>query len=243
MSDEVEQLRRELQQAREQLQRQETFIAVVAHELRNPIGPIVISLDALLLQLDKLDKAAVRHRLHATRRYVDKMLLHLDRLLDFSRFRGGRVELSLEEVDLSLVVGTVLDDIAPLLQAARCESRTDFTMPLIGRWDKMRLTQVVWNLVSNAAKYAAGSPVEITTRAQGDTAILIVKDHGPGIPAADHEAVFSKFERATASAHTGFGLGLWLVRRIVDAMRGSIELESDVGKGTTFTVTLPRSGS
>jgi signal transduction histidine kinase len=241
VTDDTEQLRRELQEAREQLDRMDTFLAVVAHELRNPIGPIVISLDALLLHVEKLDAASLRHRLEATRRYVDTMLMQLDRLLDFSRFRSGRVALQLAEVDLSLVVGEVLDRMAPLLQAARCELRTDFAHPLNGLWDSMRLSQVIWNLVSNAAKYASGAPIEVITRPVGNDAVLVVKDHGPGIAHAEHENVFNRFDRSNAAAHTGFGLGLWLVRRIVEAMRGKIELDSDVGTGATFTVTLPRS--
>ncbi|HEY5947918.1 MAG TPA: HAMP domain-containing sensor histidine kinase, partial [Kofleriaceae bacterium] len=183
-------------------------------------------------------------RLQLTRRYVDGVRTHLDRLLDFSRLRNGHIDLHSESVDLSALVGSVIDEMAPMLEAAQCEVTTTFTMPLVGRWDRMRLRQVIWNLVSNAAKYAAGSPIEITTSRDETSVRLTVTDHGPGIAEHDQELVFRRFERSGAEAnHTGFGVGLWLVRRIVDAMGGKIELRSELGRGATFTVTLPRTAA
>ena len=245
MTDESERLREELHQAREELRRRESFVAVIAHELRNPITPVLISIDSLIQQLSDggIDQDTLLRRLETTRRYVNSMRGHLDRLLDFSRLRSGHLELAPEKIDLSLLVGSVLDEMAPMIQAAKCELTTSFTMPLLGCWDKTRLTQVVWNLVSNAVKYAAAAPIEVTTMRTETAAILSVKDHGPGIAEEDRELVFNRFERAaTTSHHTGFGVGLWLVRRIVEAMNGTIELVSDAGSGSTFTVTLPRRG-
>jgi signal transduction histidine kinase len=244
VSDESKRLQEELHQAREELRRRESFVAVIAHELRNPITPVLISIDSLIQQLSdgEIDQHTLLRRLQTTRRYVNSMRGHLDRLLEFSRARSGRLELAPEETDLSLLVGSVLDEMTPMIQAAKCELTTSFTMPLIGYWDQTRLTQVIWNLVSNAVKYAAAAPIEVTTMKAETTAILSVKDHGPGIPEKDREAVFRSFERTTtARHHTGFGVGLWLVRRIVEAMDGTLELASEVGKGSTFSVTLPRS--
>ena len=231
MTDESERLREELHQAREELRRRESFVAVIAHELRNPITPVLISIDSLIQQLSDggIDQDTLLRRLETTRRYVNSM--------------RGHLELAPEKIDLSLLVGSVLDEMAPMIQAAKCELTTSFTMPLLGCWDKTRLTQVVWNLVSNAVKYAAAAPIEVTTMRTETAAILSVKDHGPGIAEEDRELVFNRFERAaTTSHHTGFGVGLWLVRRIVEAMNGTIELVSDAGSGSTFTVTLPRRG-
>jgi signal transduction histidine kinase len=243
VSDDAEQLREELQRAKEELKQQESFVAVIAHELRNPIAPVLISLDALMLDVTagNVDRDMVLRRLQATRRYVDSMRTHLDRLLDFSRLRSGHIDLRPEEMDLSVQVGGVLDEMAPLIQAAKCELLTSFTMPLTGTWDRMRIRQITWNLVSNAVKYAAAAPIEVTTTKHEDSVRLAVTDHGPGIPEQDRELVFRRFERTAANHHTGFGVGLWLVRRLVEAMGGSIKLESKVGVGSTFTVRLPRS--
>jgi signal transduction histidine kinase len=243
VSDDSKRLREELQRAKEELKQQESFLAVVAHELRNPISPVLISLDALLLDVTagNVERDMLLRRLQATRRYLDSMRAHLDRLLDFSRLRSGRIDLRVEEMDLSVQVGAVLDDMAPLIQAAQCELITSFTMPLTGRWDRMRVGQIVWNLVSNAVKYAAGAPIEVTTTKHEDCVRLSVTDHGPGISDDDRELVFKRFERTGAAHHTGFGVGLWLVRRLVEAMGGAIDLESKVGVGSTFTVRLPRS--
>jgi two-component system OmpR family sensor kinase len=243
VSDDSEHLREELQRAKDALKQQESFLAVIAHELRNPIAPVLISLDALMLDVTagNVDRDMLLRRMQATRRYVDGMRTHLDRLLDFSRLRSGHIDLRPEEMDLSVQVGAVLDEMAPLIQAAQCELITSFTMPLTGSWDPMRVRQIVWNLVSNAVKYAAAAPIEVTTAKDEKTVRVSVTDHGPGISDEDRELVFRRFERTGSSHHTGFGVGLWLVRRLTEAMGGSIELQSKVGVGSTFTVRLPRS--
>jgi signal transduction histidine kinase len=106
----------------------------------------------------------------------------------------------------------------------------------------MRLGQVVWNLLTNAAKYAPSAPIDVIVSGDLREVRLVVRDHGPGIAPEEREAVFRKFERAAGAKHyTGFGIGLWLVRRIVEAIGGSIALDSEVNVGTTFTIVLPRS--
>ena len=111
---------------------------------------------------------------------------------------------------------------------------------VIGNWDRLRVEQIVTNLVSNAVKYGRGRPVEITVSRAGERARLTVRDHGIGI-APEHQArIFGRFERAVSERHYGgLGLGLWLVRRIVDALGGTIALESELDAGSTFTVELP----
>jgi signal transduction histidine kinase len=243
VTDESDRLRAELMAAHELLSRQDNLLAVVAHEVRNPLGPVLMSVDALLLEAGRRDlgREELLHRLALLQRYVLRMRDDLNRLLDFSRFRSGRVELHLEEVDLSEVVRDTVHRMEPVLAASGCELHLSVDAPVRGVWDAMRLGQIVWNLVSNAAKYAAGTRVEIATSADAHTATLVVADHGAGIPEEGREMIFAKFERAGARTHhTGFGIGLWLVRKLVEALGGSIDLHSIVGKGTKFTVRLPR---
>jgi signal transduction histidine kinase len=111
-----------------------------------------------------------------------------------------------------------------------------------GWWDRLRLEQVVTNLVSNAIRYGAGRPIHARVEVVGENARLVVRDEGIGIPPEAQERIFGKFERAVSERHSGgLGLGLYITRSIVEAMGGSIQVESRPGQGSTFTVELPRS--
>ncbi len=244
MQDELETLRAALRQAQDEVQQRDALLAVVAHELRNPIAPVLLSLEALLLEVTHKhpDRAELTRRLQQTRRYAQRLHRDLDRLLDFSRLRSGHFDLVPRDADLSERAALCVDDMMPMIQAAHCDVRLDLQRPLAGLWDPMRLDQIIWNLISNAVKYAPGARIEVTTTLDADDdAILIVADRGPGIPPDQHAAAFSKFERvAPQMHHTGFGIGLWLVRNIVEAMGGTIVLTSEVDVGTTFSIRLPR---
>ncbi len=242
MADEIERLRAELAAAKAAVQQRDSLLAIVAHELRNPMGPVMMGLEILVRELEDptTEREALLRRAHQTERYVERLRSDLDRLLDFSRLQTGRIDLQRETFDLSALVTSALAELESLLAASHCELHLSLQQPIEGTWDRMRLRQIVWNLVSNAAKYAAGSRVDVSTSGDAERAVLVVRDHGPGIPASEHEAVFRQFERIQRSSHTGFGVGLWLVRQIVEALGGSIELDSTVGLGSTFTVTLPR---
>ncbi|HLL24344.1 MAG TPA: sensor histidine kinase, partial [Kofleriaceae bacterium] len=113
-----------------------------------------------------------------------------------------------------------------------------------GEWDRLRLEQVFSNLISNALKYAPGSPVEVELGARANTASIVVRDYGPGIAAADRQRVFARFARAaTAAQPTGFGLGLWIVQQIVEAYGGSIRVTAPPGGGAAFEIALPNRAS
>ena len=101
------------------------------------------------------------------------------------------------------------------------------------------MDHIVSNLISNAFKYGSGAPIEIIVEADGATARLLVRDGGPGIAPEDQARIFHRFERAAASHTSGFGLGLWIVRESARALGGRVKLVSAVGKGSTFTLTLP----
>lgn len=244
MVEDIDDPEQELRRLRELLQFQEGFLAVVAHELRNPLGPILLSVDALMDELTtkQPETASLVARVSGLRGYVERLRRDLDRLLDFSRLRAGRMDLRPEVTDLSAIVRQTVMEMRPLFDHSRCELRLSAAQPQPGLWDPMRLEQVIWNLVSNALKYGAGAPIDVTTSGDEHTASFTIADHGIGIAPEEQDAVFRKFERLSADTkHTGFGIGLWLVKRNVDAMGGSIALVSKVKEGTTITVTIPRS--
>jgi signal transduction histidine kinase len=164
----------------------------------------------------------------------------VDDLLDISRISSGHLLMDLQPVKLSEVASRVLDQYGPDLESAGCEVNHDFEMEISGLWDPIRVEQVMVNLLTNAMKYGAGKPIELETRSEGDRAILSVRDHGIGISQGDQAKIFERFERAApVTKYRGLGLGLYITRQIVETLGGTIRVESDVGKGSTFTVELP----
>jgi len=123
---------------------------------------------------------------------------------------------------------------------AGCQLHVDAPAPVRGRWDPLRIDQVIENLLGNAIKYAPGKPVRISVAARGDLAELCVSDDGPGIPPGAEARIFRRFERATdVRNYGGLGLGLYIVREIVEAHGGTISVDTAAGKGATFRVALP----
>jgi signal transduction histidine kinase len=135
------------------------------------------------------------------------------------------------------VVGRFDDELRRSGQSVAIEAEGE----VVGRWDRMRIEQIATNLISNAIKYGARRPIEIAIGGDGANALLSVRDHGIGIAEKDRARIFERFERLLSATHTGgFGLGLWIVREIVQALGGTIRVESQVGIGSTFTVDLPK---
>ena len=158
--------------------------------------------------------------------------------------RGVRVRrLVPEEVDLASLARHVVVTFEDEAAEAKCPITVAGDGRVTGRWDSVRLKLAVTHLLSNAIKYGAGKPIEVAIEAQGDTAVLRVRDHGPGIAPEVAGTIFHKrFERDKGSKHSlgGLGLGLWLVHQIVKAHEGTVAAASQPGEGSTFTVELPR---
>jgi signal transduction histidine kinase len=150
--------------------------------------------------------------------------------------------LRLEPVDLAAVVREVADRLEPQARRAQCPLVVQATEAVVGRWDEQRIAQVVDNLLSNALKYAPGRPVTLRVERRGAEARLIVRDEGIGIAPESLLRIFEKFERAVSPRHYG-GLGLYLTRQILQALGGTIRVESQPARGATFTVELPLSGA
>jgi len=142
---------------------------------------------------------------------------------------------------LCALVKEVVERVRPQIQQARCEILIADCQPIIGQWDRYRIEQVFINLLSNALKYGPGRPIRIDLKVENSKVHLTVQDQGEGIAKVDQARIFQQFERAVSgtSKITGLGLGLYIVRRIVEAHDGSIDVESELGHGATFTVTLP----
>ncbi|GAC1337217.1 MAG: hypothetical protein NVSMB23_03400 [Myxococcales bacterium] len=221
----------------------DSFLSIAGHELRTP-------LTALKLQLQLLERVArspggvepARLEAAATSaaRQADRLERLINELLDVSRIAAGKLSLDLEEVDLCALAQEVTARFAEEATRAGCALSLTKCEAVVGRWDRARLDQVATNLLGNALKYGKGKPVEVVVAREGDTAILVVRDRGIGIAQENHARIFGRFERAVSERHYGgLGLGLWIVRQMVDLHRGSIVCKSALGEGSEFTVRLP----
>jgi PAS domain S-box-containing protein len=229
--------------AQQAVRLRDDFISVASHELKTP-------LTALRLQVDGLRRTMARggvspEKLGKLSSDLDHSVNRLDRLvddlLDFSRLASGRLDLRIELVDWAALVDELGERFAPHLEEAHCPLALRLDPGVVGSWDRLRLEQITTNLLSNAIKYGGGAPIELSLSADPQRATLCVRDHGIGIAAEDQARIFERFERAVSSrSYGGFGLGLWIVRRVIDALGGTISVESVPGAGATFTVTLPR---
>ena len=232
-----------LDETRRALHLREEFLRIASHELRTPLASLRLSAQGLLRAAER-NRAVSPEILDRTLRRVLGNTVRLEQLtselLDASRIEQGRLHLNPIEVALDAIVREAVEHIEGELAAAGSQVSIACAAPVVGRWDPSRLEQVVTNLVTNAAKFGAGKPIEIRIEQHGADAQLAVTDHGIGIDPARRPYVFDRFERAVPSSrYGGLGLGLYIARSIVVAHGGAITVDSEPGAGSTFTVTLP----
>ncbi len=228
---------------READRKKDEFLAMLAHELRNPLAPIQNAVQ--LMDLSGLDDP----QLVWCREVIERQLRHLTRLvedlLDVSRITEGKINVEREPVGLPAVVSRAIETCRPLIDARRHELIVEMPgEPVRVMGDLTRLSQVVGNLLNNAAKYTEnGGRIRVTVASEGDEAVIRVLDTGVGIPADMLPKVFELFtqvERTLDRAQGGLGIGLALVRRLVDIHGGTVVAHSDGrGKGSEFVVRLP----
>ncbi|AUX37920.1 MULTISPECIES: ATP-binding protein [Sorangium] len=230
------------QDAEDAIKRRDEFLALAAHELKTPLTPLRLLAGSVLRALQRNAPAeALQEKTAVILRQVDRLSELVDELLDVSRLTAGRLGLQIEEVDLAAVVRDVAWRFRDSLSRAGYDLRVAADEPVSGRWDRTRVDQIVTNLLSNAAKYGAGKPIDVEVAGDDRTARLVVRDQGIGIAPQDHVRIFERFERAADHAsYSGLGLGLWIVRHVLAALGGTIRVESELGAGTTFIVELPR---
>jgi signal transduction histidine kinase len=238
----ITELVRQERELRRTVRTRDEFLSVASHELRTPITTLSLQTDSLLrVRGADAPEERLRRRLTTIRSQISRLEQLVDVLLDVSRLLEGRLELRAEQVDLYAVAAEAIDLLREPAERAGCPVKLNGPGTVHGRWDRLRVGQVVTNLLSNAIKFGGGRPVEIEVALAGDLARLQVRDHGVGVSPEARERIFGRFERASSDQHyPGLGLGLWITKQIVDACGGTIVVDSQPGKGSTFTVELPR---
>lgn len=241
----AEERQRLLEDRRQAVAARDQFLAVAAHELRTPLATLALLVDHLSVPLHSTTEPGgvfvQKRQLAILKRQVDRLTALVVEMLDVSRITGGRLRLNLGPVDLREVVREVLDRFDLEIQRRHVTLKVNAPDPAPGIWDAARIDQVITNLISNALKYGAGRPIEVSVRVEASQAVVVVRDHGIGIPEDEQSRIFGLFAPVpVAIHHAGLGLGLWIAQQIVQASGGRIKVDSRPEQGSTFTVELPR---
>jgi signal transduction histidine kinase len=221
---------------------QSDFVSKVSHELRTPLTSIRLFTETL--ELRRGDTAAEQTCIAGLARESTRLQELIDRLLDWGRMESGRREFTLRETDLKSIVETALDAFETHRERRRVEMNVELPpATLMVRADRGAVSDALFNLLVNAEKYG-GDPTTINVGFQqiGKEAKITVRDNGPGIPATEHKRIFQKFYRVDdrlSREREGSGLGLAIVKHVMKAHLGRVELESEEGKGSAFSLVLP----
>ena len=232
---------REIGQERELEYLKDELLSSVSHELRTPLNGIY-GFSRLLLERPHMPEAMRREALHSLQSSTERLTRMADDFIDVARARRHRLPIEIEDVDIAETVRSALRELKRRHAGHIVALRMEKNLPAV-RADSLRVKQILDNLVSNAAKYSAeGTRILIAVRQRGGMVAISIVDRGCGIPQAVQDRVFEAFYRADNSRNlraSGVGLGLSIVKSLVEAHEGQVEVRSVIGRGSTFTFTLP----
>jgi signal transduction histidine kinase len=233
-----------LSEALESVQARDDFLAVAAHELRTPLTSLILQIQILARALDReqRDPTVARRSMGTAETQARRLANLVDGLLDVARLASNRMSIRVEEVDVRQMLSELVTTLAPDLEKAGCSIKVSVPDAIVGKWDRMRIEQVLTNLLSNAMKFGARHPIEVGVTTTSTNVQISVRDHGIGISADDQARIFDRFERAVSSRHFGgLGLGLYISMQILRAHHGSLHVESTPGRGACFIIGVTKS--
>jgi PAS domain S-box-containing protein len=250
-SEEIkEKLLKELRETKAELEKavqiRDEFMSIAGHELRTPLTSLILQTQLRRRSLKRADDSSftdikLAKMFESDDRQLQRLTRLIDDMLDISRINSGKLSMNLEEFELCTLVNDVVERNLELFKAKGAEIKIDSDMPINVRWDRFRIEQVITNLLTNALRYGASKPIHIEVRNELGHAVIIIKDQGIGIAKEDLERIFHRFERVSGTNETkGLGLGLYIVSQIIEAHNGSIKVESHPGKGSAFTIEMPK---
>lgn len=234
-------LLRTLAREKELGQLRSNFVSMVSHEFRTPLGIIQSSAEILEDYLDRLETDEREEHLHSITNNTRRMAGLMEEVLLIGSFDAGKMQFKPAELDLPALVAELIDEVLSATNG-RCPIQfSSEDVPRVGNADKRLLRHIFTNLLTNAVKYSEpGRPVELRLGRDGSELVATIRDHGIGIPEADREWLFCAFHRGrNVGDRPGTGLGLVIVKRCVDLHGGRIQVKSEIGKGASFTVSLP----
>lgn len=231
-------------EAQEAILARDEFLSIASHELKTPLTALQLQIQMLLRGARKggssLTSERLLTKLELAEQQTNRLASLTNDLLDVARIRKGQIDIQLAEGNLAQMVRDVVASFEEQIALSGCTVQLHADQPVMGCWDRSRVEQITTNLLSNAIKYGPGKPVEVSVAADNDLAQIVVRDYGIGIAPEHLERIFVRFERAVSSNHYGgLGLGLYIVRQIVEALGGTIHVTSEPGTGATFRVKLP----
>jgi len=222
------------------------FLSISSHELKTPLTPLKLQIQQILRMLSQStawDPERMQRLLNTSNRQISRLSKLIEELLDISRISRGQLQLELDRFSLSELIEDVTQRFGRQLEEAGCELQLELETDLIVNWDVFRIEQIIVNLLTNAIKYAAGKPVRIEAKRNGDFVSVVIRDRGIGIAQGDQNRIFKRFERAVSQDHFGgMGLGLYIVSQILQLHGGTISVESELGQGAAFRVEIPANG-
>ena len=215
------------------------FLATVSHELRSPLNAILGFADVLLDEVDGPLPPAAREEVEQIRASGAHLSDLVRDILEFSAIDSGRIQIRAERVQLARVASELVREAQAELRGRPVEVRLDADDAAYAWADPKRVRQIVGNLLGNAVKFTQRGSIEVKVEARGREVAVAVKDTGPGIGPAERQAIFEEYKQGEAARRRGTGLGLAIARRLALLQAGRVELVSELGRGSTFTVLLP----
>ncbi|UVE17914.1 hybrid sensor histidine kinase/response regulator [Pseudomonas sp. LS44] len=224
------------------------FMSIISHELRTPLNGLMLETQLRKVRLEQnnteaftLDKLRVMNE--RDERQLQSLTRLIEDMLDASRIRTGKLSIRPQRSDLAALVRRVVENLAAHIANATGTVEVHAPEPVLALVDEFRIEQVIANLLTNALRYGADQPVHVTVHGSPQGAWIEVRDQGIGISSADQPRIFQQYERVDGTGvRHGLGLGLFITKQIIGAHGGKIELHSEPGKGSCFSVWLPEDG-
>jgi PAS domain S-box-containing protein len=220
------------------------FLSIASHELNTPITSLKLQLQMTKKSLEMAENGELplerfRKSVDASCKQVDRLINLVQVLLDVSRIQSGKLTFRFQKMSLKDMFTEVMERFKEIIDSSQCRVNIEGLEDMTVVWDKTRIEQVIINLLTNAIKYAPGE-IDVGFDFSGDNIKFFIQDHGAGIPEEKLKTIFDRFERVgNNDSVSGLGLGLFIVKQIVDGHQGDVDVESLPGKGTKFIVTLP----
>ena len=221
------------------------FMSIASHELKTPLTSLKLQSQLRMRGLRRGDISAfnlewLTKMFDNDERQIGQITRLIDDMLDISRISSGKLSMNLEQFDLCELARDLIKRRSEQFVAAGCPVEIECCQSAVGNWDRFRIEQVLTNILTNAMLYGSDKPIFVQVNTTSDRAQIVVRDQGRGVAKENHERIFQKFERvAEGSEISGLGIGLYIVKTILEAHHGSIQVESTLGHGATFVVNLP----